>query len=337
MVQKQPALIDVPSAVIRRRLDGLSSALMGREGNSGGRRSSNNEQLPATPERWKEAAAKMARRVPVLIASSEHEGSSVLNERLGKLADLMGSGDSTTLTPLDCTGDNRELAVSLVEAEPLLLVLSPSRLRYRLGALPALINLAEGLPAAVLISRKHPWLLTVSERAISRKVEALGESLGVTSRLAQSIARSYPKVLSFSEENIAGKVSALCQAFPVESVREMVCRQPSLLARSSDKVLASLSQLKAVVGVSKERAAGLAERRPSILAKSSASSERCYRALSVWKLAKAEKDEMVQKHPLLLSLSPQELHLRCRWLRSLVISNGYGIFIAILTCWTVHT
>ena len=310
MLQKQPALIDIESSVIRRRLDGLAKAL-------GGRGSSSDRRTPL--DQAQGVAAKMARRVPSLIASPEHEGASVLDERLTKLGSMIIKASRGAQHRSSC----RDLAISLAREEPLLLVLNSSLLQDRLHALPDILGLEGGLPSAALLCIKHPFLLTVSQRSLSCKIDVLWTSLGVTKALAQRIIKDYPKVLSFSESSISSKVSALCQAFPIETVREMLCREPSLLARSTEKVLSSLSQLRALVGGSKDRAVGLAKRRPSILTKSAASQQRCYRALSVWKLTAAEKDEMVQKHPLLLSMSPLELHLRCRWLRTLITSNGY--------------
>lgn len=298
MVQKQPALIDIDSSVIRRRLEGLARTLL--LGSVAGGN---------VTDDGRSRAVRAARRMPLLLASAEHEGA-VLESRLRQLAELLHLGDPAE-------------AARLVEAEPLLLVLEPSRIRERIEALPALLDLPQGVRQAELLCAMHPFLLTVSDRSIAGKVNALGAALKLPRGAVLGVVLSYPQVLTFSEQAITGKVVALSEVISLDRLQAMVCDDPSLLARSSDKVLSTLRALQAATGKSMQQAIGLAERRPSILAKSAAAPSRNYRALSVWKLTAGEKDEMLQKHPVLLSMSSREVHLRCRWLRGLVTSNGY--------------
>ena len=302
MVQKQPALIDVDSSIIRRRLEGLARLLL-----LGGSVAAGN----SAADDGRNRAVRVARRMPLLLASADHEGP-VLESRLRQLTELLHLGPG-------CSPE----AVRLVEAEPLLLVLEPSRLQERVQELVALLDLPQGVGQAERLCAKHPFLMTVSGRSIAGKVDAMGAALKLSRDVVLGVILSYPQVLTFSEQAITAKVAVLSAVVSLDSLQIMVCDQPSLLARSSDKILLTLRALQAATGKSMQQAFGLAERRPSILAKSAAAPSRCYRALSVWKLTPGEKDEMLQKHPLLLSMSPNEVHRRCRWLRGLITSNGY--------------
>ena len=259
MLQKQPALIDVDSGAIRRRLDGLVRAFGGIDSTAheGTIREASEDAAGISQQQLqlqaaRQLAARAARRVPVLLASDDHTSVGVPEHRLTMLRELLACEDAAEAT-------------RIAGQEPLLLVLEPSVVRARVEALQELLDLAGGAQQATQLSRKHPWMMTVSSKSLELKISAMSVSLGLPRKATLGILVSYPPLLSLSERSVSTKVAMLSDHIPLDKLQAMVCMEPSLLARSTDKVLGSLKALREAIGKSTQNAIDLAERRPSIL------------------------------------------------------------------------
>ncbi|KAG1654199.1 hypothetical protein FOA52_009380 [Chlamydomonas sp. UWO 241] len=289
MIHRQPELLDLDAATIRRRLAVLTEA------------------LGAT---WAGRAA--ARRVPLLLVSEAVDGG-----LHGQLAALV------TNFHLDGLDD----AVRLASKEPLVLVMDPkevhSRLRAQMQVFTDMGSSKKSTSAMYARCAANPWLVTVSTASLVSKLANIGRTLGLMAPACQYLAVSYPEILQQSESGLAAKVALLLEAIPRERLQTMVFREPSLLCRSAAKIIASLRTVREATSMSSSDVAVVLDRRPAILAKSAISSSRCYRALSIWRMTQDEKHALIREHPLLLQLSPREVHFRCRWLRSLMESNGF--------------
>ncbi|GAX75417.1 hypothetical protein CEUSTIGMA_g2861.t1 [Chlamydomonas eustigma] len=289
ILQKQPGLLDENSGVIRRRLS----------------------QLDTIFEIERNGPQKAAKRVPALLCKDIN-----VTLRLAELERLLlGESESD-----DLKGNER--VMHMIRKEPSLLILPINTLEQRVDTLHQMLDLGSRASAASLCL-SNAWLLTVSSQSIASKLMSLIALLSVSRKTILDMILSYPRILTFSEKAQASKISSLSIVIPLNSLRLMLCRSPSLLTKSVDKILASFNTLQSSTGIPKREVIGLLKRRPAILSKAAASTELCYRAMSIWRLTREEKTEMIQKHPLLMQLSPRELHLRCRWLRSLITSNGY--------------
>ncbi len=324
LLKKQPLLIDEDSVSIRQRLAALATALGGDVLSAC--RAARRVPLLLTCDRELVARMKLLSKLLGLDSGRQAKQKQELHHRRNEGGISSSSGGRQPETWASGSAVTKGKLEELVEKEPSLLVLPLELLRERLLTVPVLFDLPTSTADADAqkLCCEHPWLLTVSGRSVSSKITALRASLRMSRRAVLQLVLHYPKVLTFSEQAQAAKVAALTEGgIPLAQLQTMVCLDPSLLARSSDKVLASLRALQQATSISMTAAVSLAERRPAILSKSPLSSSRCYRALSIWKLTKEEKLEMIQKHPLLMQMSPSELHRRCRWLRSLIDANGW--------------
>ncbi|MGQ3249795.1 MAG: hypothetical protein ACT6SB_16845, partial [Aeromicrobium sp.] len=81
-------------------------------------------------------------------------------------------------------------------------------------------------------------------------------------------------------------------------------------------------QLQQLLRCSPADAAALAVRRPALLTKSPSALTASFRALSPWQLSQEQKSELLTAHPMLLRLAPTEVHLRCRWLRRVMLHSA---------------
>ncbi len=109
---------------------------------------------------------------------------------------------------------------------------------------------------------------------------------------------------------------------PTGRVKHMVKSQPSLIMRSTAKLLTNFKICREITKLPVATAASLAERRPSLLTQKIGAAASCYKALSIWKMSREDKWEILRAHPSLLTMNGSELHFRCRWLRQLILSNG---------------
>jgi hypothetical protein len=90
----------------------------------------------------------------------------------------------------------------------------------------------------------------------------------------------------------------------------LVFQQPALLYYRSKELTNKMEQLQELLGWDRPHLQCLVWRRPALLTRSVGAVERSYRALSVWKFETEYKQELLLAHPLLLRLSPREVHGR---------------------------
>lgn len=287
MTQKQPELLDIEADGIRRRLGKLVMGL------GGDRR----------------RACTTARRMPSLLAADDKLDS--LEQHMQQLATLFN-------LQLHDTG-----VAELCAKEPALLVMQPQQVQQRMQGLARSLQLEADAQQLVRLCRANPWLLTMAVSSIDSKVRRLASSLRLAPGTALSLVQSYPAILRQSEQLVADKVALLTEVIPRHVLRSMVMREPSLLTRSSAKVLQSFRATQEATGGSVQATTDIVAKRPGILTRSDSKPARSFRALSIWRLKGEEKQQLIQAHPLLLRLAPRELHMRCRWLRQLMHSNGF--------------
>jgi hypothetical protein len=122
-----------------------------------------------------------------------------------------------------------------------------------------------------------------------------------------------PALLEYSQASTAAKAKALQELLggcSTAQLRRLVLQEPSLLTRSSADLSRKLAALQQLTGLSAEAALMVVKQRPALLTRDASQLARSWRALSVWKFAPAFKAQLVLEHPLLLRLSPREVHGR---------------------------
>ncbi len=124
-------------------------------------------------------------------------------------------------------------------------------------------------------------------------------------------------------QRTAKHAATLAALFPNGQLQGIAFHEPSILMRSTSVIQRNLRCITQLTGCSMQAALDLVARRPSLLSKSPRSLGQSFNALSVWHFSTEDKLELITSHPLLLRLSPREVHSRCRWLRDLMMSNGY--------------
>mmetsp|Transcript_13951 Transcript_13951/g.30154 ORF Transcript_13951/g.30154 Transcript_13951/m.30154 type:complete len:600 (+) Transcript_13951:88-1887(+) len=223
----------------------------------------------------------------------------------------------------DVLGVNTEAATKLALKEPLLLMLQIKEVKQKLGGVAEVLHLPRGSVQAAELACAFPGLLGCSRTSIEQKVHAIETALALQhSTACKLVATASFHVLMYSEERITKQLTALLELFTKQQLTTMLFREPSLFMRTYASVMERVTSMQQILG-SKSAALDLAARRPSLLTKDSESLERSYRALSIWRLKPEEKQKLIDEHPLLLRLSPREVHHRCRWLRELMLSNGF--------------
>ncbi len=203
--------------------------------------------------------------------------------------------------------------------EPFLLGTTPATLSARVAGLRDQLQLQLG-PNLLL---KYTLLVRMSATDLQAKLDTLSQSLQISPAAARSLVVRYPKVLQGSVGWMRDHVTTLTQHVPLPLLQQLVTEEPSLLQRSSQGTIRRLGKLRHMLGCSKEQVLDVVTRRPSLLTRSIASLTSSYRALSIWRMSGDEKVQLVTAQPLLLRLSSQEVHGRCRWLRELMLSSGY--------------
>jgi hypothetical protein len=173
--------------------------------------------------------------------------------------------------------------------------------------------------AAVL---KEPRLLHISRDTLQLKMQHIGSTLQLKPRSVQQLVWAQPRVLRMSTQQVQARVTALTKVIPHHQLQAMVFEEPSLLWRSPSLVIRNLRVVQQLLSCGTEAALELVQRRPAVLTRSAKALSASYRALSVWEFGGEEKRQLLCEHPLLLRLSPKELHLRCRWLRALMMSSA---------------
>lgn len=211
----------------------------------------------------------------------------------------------------------------LMGEEPMLLVMEPAQVQTRLEELTSCLGLSSNTNTAIRLCASHPWLLTVSISSIKSKLTALGEAAHLSHSAVLQLVQAYPEVLRQSAQRTCEKIAALTDLVPRHELKTMIFREPSLLVRSTTKVLQSFRATQDATGMSTRTLQGLVARRPSVLTRSSEKPARTYKSLSIWRFSKDDKQHLISAHPVLLRLSPREVHLRCRWVRQLMTTNGF--------------
>lgn len=287
MIQAQPGLLDADSAAIRGRLQALADSLDSCRG-----------------------ARTCARSMPVLLVSDRVQGLPSHMDQLG------------TVLALHERADIARAAIR----EPLLLVMTSNEVAARLQAVSQCFKLVDAsLQATAERCALHPWLLTMSSSSLERKLTRLCRALELSRDAGQRLAAAYPPILHQSSESVEAKVKLLLNMtkLPREGLACMMFRQPSVLCRSVDKLQRIFHAVRDVTMMSNGDVVRVMEKRPSILVRHVSMPSRCYRALSIWRMSQEEKHALITAHPLLLQLSPREVHFRCRWLREFIGSNGF--------------
>ncbi|KAL6749858.1 hypothetical protein V8C86DRAFT_3144587, partial [Haematococcus lacustris] len=252
-----------------------------------------------------EAAAlrPVVRRAPSVL----YEEPMAVQTRLAQVAHLLGAPLSRILH-------------LLTQQQPLLLVASPDTIQEQLTAQSHLLGLSPA--GAKALQLKHPHMLLLSPTALNAKLQQLKTVLGLSSRAAQDLVRAYPRLLQLSVTRIAQQALDLHSLLPQAHLAALAAQEPSLLYRPAANAKASLHQLQQLLRCSPADAAALAVRRPALLTKSPSALTASFRALSPWQLSQEQKSELLTAHPVLLRLAPTEVHLRCRWLRRVMLHSA---------------
>jgi hypothetical protein len=213
-----------------------------------------------------------------------------------------------------------QLVIKAANDATWLLHAPPDTVRHRIQRLTQLL----GLPAGPSLL-SHPRLVCLSSDDVARKLQQLGEGLHLKPSSAQHLVRREPRLLNLSAGTLAANAAGLQRetGLPLPDVQQMVFQEPSLLARAPGRVGRKLAALQQLLACGAPIARQLVLRRPALLTRSLRSLSSSLRALSVWRMSPAYKAALIHGNPSLLRLSSQEVHGRCRWLRTLMFSNAY--------------
>ncbi|KAG2442367.1 hypothetical protein HXX76_002453 [Chlamydomonas incerta] len=135
-----------------------------------------------------------------------------------------------------------------------------------------------------------------------------------------------PRLLTFRTATLQSHAAELAPLLGGPGRAAAVLRaDPALLERSPASVAAKMALLRELLGCAHQPAAVavLVGRAPGLLHRSPSALGRACRSLSIWSLSPRTKLRMALARPALLQLGWRELHGRCRWLRRLMLSNGY--------------
>lgn len=210
---------------------------------------------------------------------------------------------------------------ALALKEPRLFSLTHDQLQLKLRFLEqALVEKPAGILTLV---KRHPPLLSMSEEGVREKLATLRSSLSLLDPQLQALVHSSPILLSYSAERLQQHVATLSSAIPLPQLQQMVMQEPTLITRPASTILERLQALRELLSCGRAEALQIVARRPALLTRNAQTLRQSLTALSIWKMAVGPKLELVRRHPVLLRLSPQEVHFRCRWLRQLVMGNGY--------------
>jgi hypothetical protein len=201
-----------------------------------------------------------------------------------------------------------------------LLCAEPPRISAQLHHLAKVMK--QPLTAVQAAVLKEPRLLHISHDTLQSKMQHIGSTLQLKPRSVQQLVWAQPRLLRLSTQQVQARVAELTRVIPHHQLQAMVFEEPSLLWRSPSLVIRNLRVVQQLLSCGTEAALELVQRRPAVLTRSAKSLSASYKALSVWEFDGEEKRQLLHEHPLLLRLSPRELHLRCRWLRALMMSSA---------------
>lgn len=143
--------------------------------------------------------------------------------------------------------------------------------------------------------------------------------------LEQAVLRA-PRLLTFRTATLQSHAAQLALMLGGPGRVSVLLRSdPALLERSPASLAAKMALLRELLGCAHQPAAVavLVGRAPGLLHRSASALARGCRSLSIWSLSPRTKLRMALARPGLLQLGWRELHGRCRWLRRLILSNGY--------------
>lgn len=283
MVAKRPSLLETDARPLRERLHALASAL----------------RQPAP------RVARTALHQPALLGMS----AAAAGKRLAAAAAAL------RVSP------QRVSALAL--KQPLLLLLDSQQFASRLAAISEALNLGDpALVIPMVVSR--PLLLGARPEALARKARALRAALGATNTTTRKVLRAAPQLLERSERLAGARVGDLRSLLRGQANLSLaIRREPRLLTRMVKPLESKVAEVQQLLGCSDLEAVAVVASRPSLLLRSVNSLCRSARALSIWRLDAAYKQQLLQEHPSLLRLSAAEVHGRCRWLRAQMLRSGH--------------
>ncbi|KAF8067116.1 CLMP1 [Scenedesmus sp. PABB004] len=206
--------------------------------------------------------------------------------------------------------------------QPLLLLSEPAALQARVRAAAAALKVPPAQACGIVMAR--PQLLAAAPATLAAKLANLQGVLALTRSQALRLVASAPCLLEYSASGVSDKVGALGELLAATPalLRRLVLEEPCLLTRGPGQLGARLVFIGSLTGVDPGAAQAMARARPCLLTRSEAQLARSYRALSIWRLPPDYKAALLAEHPLLLRLSPREVHGRCRWLRELMLRDA---------------
>ncbi|EFJ41742.1 hypothetical protein VOLCADRAFT_107585 [Volvox carteri f. nagariensis] len=223
---------------------------------------------------------------------------------------------------------------------PLLLVLPSHRVPTCIASLTAATAMPRAQAAALVV--EWPQLATHAPASLAAKLEGLRELLqgpssgsgtvgtssggsAASAPVLRAALRMAPRLLTFSTAALARHHAELKVLLGPERLSAALRREPGLLLQRPSTVAAKMALLQQLMDCAQHPAAvaAIVVRQPGVLRRSLAALSRCCRALSVWRLCRRDKLRMCLSRPRLLTLPPEEVHGRCRWLRRLMLSNAY--------------
>lgn len=317
MLSSWPALLKVEPSVVSTAIHAICTATGCKKAQAGAMLLKQHELLHAqqgTLEQRGTALAAVLGAPPQTVLEAAQHAPQVLFEVPAAVKERLQSAATIFGAPL-----SKVVAAALQEVW--LLRATSKELRERLHGLGRRLGMEGGKVKALALD--HPQLLAMSQQCLECKLVALMQALHLKPESARALASRYPAVLGPSPDSMHARVKALAAVFSLERLQTLVFEEASLLTRSPDTVLRNLASLKKTLSCSQELALELVWRRPCLLTKSPKALSGSFRALSIWKFSTQEKRELLTAHPLLLRLSGQEVHGRCRWLRQFMMSNGY--------------
>lgn len=205
---------------------------------------------------------------------------------------------------------------------PLLLRLPSGRVQERLAYLQGQLGLC--LQQARRVVRRCPQLVTLAAETLAAKAQGVAELLQLPLPAAGQVLSRAPQLLEFQTSTLQQHHAGLLRFMSPQQLARALAEEPALLARAPAALEAKLRLLQQLLlPADPHRVCDLVASQPSILLKSLPAVASSLRSISIWKMAPAEKLALVTSHPVLLAMSGDEVHGRCRWLRRLLLSNGY--------------
>ncbi|PNH05714.1 hypothetical protein TSOC_008016 [Tetrabaena socialis] len=229
---------------------------------------------------------------------------------------------SLGLTAAEEEGEARRAVASA----PLLLLLPPPRIAQCVAVLCSALALRPKQARALVA--EWPQLATLATATLADKLTGLAAVLGPAADGAPGLAaavRRCPRLLTFRTSTLAQHHAQLAALLGPARLVAVLRTEPGLLALRPASVASKLRLLQQLFGAvaHPQAVATLVAREPGILRRSLQALSRGCRSLSIWNLPPRAKLLMCISRPCLLTLPWGEVYGRCRWLRRLMLGNGY--------------